>query len=224
METKVYNQKGKETATVTLPERVFGIPWNADLVHQVVVSMQANARNPIAHTKDRGDVSGGGKKPWRQKGTGRARHGSSRSPIWVGGGVAHGPTNERIFAKKLNKKMKAKSLYTALSRKVKDGEVLFVDTLSFDAPKTSQAKSIVDALATIKGYEKFTTKKTNTALFLIPENNLEIKKSFNNMGNVEIDEVRNLNTVDVLSYAYIVFVDPKATIENLESRLTVSKK
>jgi large subunit ribosomal protein L4 len=102
METTVYNQTGKESGKIKLPESIFGLPWNADLIHQVAVSMQSNLRAPVAHVKDRGAVRGGGKKPWRQKGTGRARHGSSRSPIWVGGGVTHGPSNEKSF--RLHKK------------------------------------------------------------------------------------------------------------------------
>ncbi len=133
MEAKVYSQIGKEVSSVKLPENVFGLPWNAraeSLVHQVAVSMMANKRTPIAHTKTRGEVAGTGKKPWRQKGTGRARHGSRRSPIWVGGGVAHGPRNDKDYSKKINKKMKAKALFTILSRKFKDGEVVFLDNIS----------------------------------------------------------------------------------------------
>ena len=147
METKIYNQKGKEAGKITLPEEVFGLPWNADLVHQVVTSMLANARTPVAHTKTRGEIRGGGKKPWKQKGTGRARHGSTRSPIWVGGGVTHGPRNDKIYARKINRKMKAKALYTILSKKAKDGEILFVDALSFSAPKTVEAKEILKNLS-----------------------------------------------------------------------------
>src|SRR5664279_3348609 len=106
MEAKVYNLKGKETSTVDLPKAMLGLPWNADLVHQVVTSMQSNQRPVIADTKGRGEVRGGGKKPWRQKGTGRARHGSSRSPIWVGGGVTFGPSNVRNFWLNYPKKFK----------------------------------------------------------------------------------------------------------------------
>ena len=100
METQIYNQKGEVVKKLKLSEEVFALPWNADLVHQVVVSMTSNQRDNIAHTKNRGDVRGGGKKPWRQKGTGRARHGSNRSPIWRGGGVTFGPTNEKNWSKK----------------------------------------------------------------------------------------------------------------------------
>src|SRR3989338_10320201 len=107
MEGTIYNQKGKESGKISLPEAVFGLKWNADLVHQVVVSMESSARTPVAHAKNRGDVRGGGKKPWRQKGTGRARHVSIRSPIWVGGGVAHGPRSEKNYARKINRKQKS---------------------------------------------------------------------------------------------------------------------
>ena len=118
MNAKVYNQSGKEAGEIKLPEAVFGLPWNVSaerLVHQVTVSMMGNQRIPIAHTKTRGEVSGSGIKPWRQKGTGRARHGSRRSPIWVGGGVSGGPRNDKNFSRKINKKMKTKALFTVLS-------------------------------------------------------------------------------------------------------------
>ena len=117
MVTKLYNIKGEATGKLTVPENLFGLPWNADLVHQVVTAMRANMRPNVAHTKDRGEVRGGGKKPWQQKGTGRARHGSSRSPIWKGGGVTHGPRKDKIYAQKINRTMAAKALLTVLSRK-----------------------------------------------------------------------------------------------------------
>ena len=136
MEAKVYDTNAKETSTISLPESLFGLPWNSDLVHQVATSLTSSKRKAIAHTKNRAEVRGGGKKPWQQKGTGRARHGSNRSPIWVGGGITHGPRNEKNFDRKVSKKMKAKAFYTILSRKFKDGEILFVDSISFSEPKT----------------------------------------------------------------------------------------
>ncbi len=117
MESKIYNTSGKSVGNIKLPEGIFGLKWNADLVHEVVRLMNSNSRTAIAHTKTRGEVRGGGKKPWKQKGTGRARHGSSRSPIWVGGGVTHGPRNDKNFDRKINKKAKTKALFTILSRK-----------------------------------------------------------------------------------------------------------
>jgi large subunit ribosomal protein L4 len=219
METKVYNSKGKETGTINLSEAVFGLPWNADLVHQVVLSMQTDARTPVAHTKDRGQVRGGGKKPWRQKGTGRARHGSRRSPIWVGGGVTHGPNNKINFDRKVNKKMKAKALYTILSAKLRDGSIVFVDDLSFKAPKTKEAKTIVESLSKISGFEKLSTKKTNTAMIAISTKNQAVEKSFANFGNMAVDEIRNLNPVEVLKYKYLVIVNPEDGLKMIAGKL-----
>jgi len=213
MESIVYNQKGKEAGKFTLPESVFGIPWNADLVHQVVVSMTSTMRHPIAHTKTRGEVRGGGKKPWQQKGTGRARHGSSRSPIWVGGGVAHGPRNEKIYDRKVNKKAKTKALYTILSQKYRDGEILLIDSLSFASPKAKDAKITLMSLAKIKGFEKLGTKPKNAAIIAIDKKSPEITKSFGNFGNVDIEELRTINPVSILNHKYIVIANPEEALK-----------
>jgi large subunit ribosomal protein L4 len=219
MDTIIYNQTGKEVGKLTLPESIFGLPWNADLVHQVAVSMQANKRNPVAHVKDRGAVSGGGKKPWRQKGTGRARHGSIRSPIWVGGGVAHGPNKEKVFARKINKNMKAKALRVVLSKKFKDKEVLFVDDIAFKAPKTKEAKVVLTALGKIKGFE-FITKKSKNALHLaLPKKDLAVERSFSNFSNMTFGEIRNLNILDILNTKYTVLVNPKEALTFLETKI-----
>jgi large subunit ribosomal protein L4 len=216
METKVYNQNGKESGKITLPENIFGLSWNADLVHQVTVAMRSNERDPIAHTKTRGEVSGTGKKPWAQKGTGRARHGSRRSPIWVGGGVAHGPRNDKNFTRKINRKTKTKALFTILSRKYKDGEILFVDALSFKAPKTKDAKAVVLSLAGIKGFEKLATKPKNVALIATDKKDANLSKSFQNFGNFSVEETRNINPLSVLNHKYLIIV--KDSIENLNNR------
>lgn len=219
MEAKVYNKTGKESGTVTLPEIVFAIDWNADLVHQVISSMLSDKRTPVAHTKDRSEVSGGGKKPWKQKGTGRARHGSNRSPIWIGGGVTHGPRNDKNYARKINKKMKIKAMTTVLSQKLRDGELLFVDSLGFAEPKTKEAKGIISSLAGVKGYEKLATKRKNTALIITGEYDMKSVKSFSNFGNIKVDEARNLNPLDMLTYKYVIFENPKKSIEVIESRI-----
>jgi len=221
MEAKVYNSKGAESGKVNLPESVFGARWNSDLVHQVVHGMLANAREgrAKAHAKDRSEVSGGGKKPWRQKGTGRARHGSNRSPIWVGGGVTHGPRKEKNYEKKINKKMRTQALYAVLSKKFKDGEVIFVDTLVFDAPKTSEAKTILNALAKGTGNETLATKKNNAALIALGEaEQTATKKSFRNIGMVKAGSLKNLNPVDALAYTYLIITNPKESVEFLASR------
>ncbi len=214
METIVYNQSGKEAGKIKLPEAIFGLSWNADLVHQVVVSMNSSARHSIANTKTRGEVSGGGKKPWQQKGTGRARHGSTRSPIWVGGGIAHGPRADKNYDRKINKKAKAKALYTILSKKFKDGEVLFVDSLSFATPKASEAKNTLIAFSKIKGFEKFATKPKNVAILSVDKKNPALVKSFKNFGNLEVEEFRNINPVSVLNHKYLVISNPKELFKN----------
>ena len=228
METQVYNQEGKVTGKVNLPEAIFGLKWNGDLVHQVVIGMQANKRTPIAHTKDRSDVRGGGKKPWRQKGTGRARHGSSRSPIWRGGGVTFGPRKDKDYSKKINKKMKTKALYVALSQKLRDGEILFVDAISISEPKTSEAKNILTALSSVEGFNTLISKKNNSALVALNEKDLVVEKSFDNMGNIEVDEVRNLNTLLVLTHKYIIITKPEEAVaffgSKSESASSVNKK
>lgn len=220
MQATLYNQEGKQTGSLALPESVFGVRWNGDLVHQVVNAMMANARTPLAHTKNRAEVSGTGKKPWKQKGSASARHGSRRSPIWRKGGVAHGPRNERIYEQKINKKMRTKALCAVLSRKFEKGEILFVDELSFTAPQTKRAKEVVTSLGTIDGCATLATKRTNALLIALPENNETVVKSFRNMGNLSLDEVRNLNPVEIMKHKYLVFVGGEKAVEALAARVT----
>lgn len=225
MEATVYNTKGKETGKVQLPEEVFGLKWNGDLVSQVFNSMNTNSRSNIAHTKDRGDVRGGGKKPWAQKGTGRARHGSSRSPIWVGGGVAHGPSKDKNFDRKVNKKMKAKALYTVLSKKLKDGELIFVDSISFDTPKTAEAKIVLTNLAKANNdYRYLATKRKNAAIIATDEKDINTEKSFANFGSLEVEEARNLNVVGLLNTKYVVLENPEKIISMFSAKKILAKK
>ena len=219
METTIYTQAGKEAGKVTLPESVFGVSWNPDLVHEVVVSMQANARATTAHTKDRSEVSGGGKKPWKQKGTGRARHGSNRSPMWAGGGVAHGPRNEKDYSKKINKKVRAKALACTLSKKLTDNEVLFVDAMKFEAPKSAEAKTILTALAAGSKRDDLATKRKNAALIVLTDRNEALEKSFQNFGQVQVTQVKDINPVDLLTYKYVVMVEPQKAIDTLATRV-----
>lgn len=217
METKLYNIQGKEAGTIKVPSSLFGLPWNADLVHQVVESMRANARPNVANTKDRGEVRGGGKKPWQQKGTGRARHGSSRSPIWKGGGVTHGPRSEKVYAKAISRQMRQKALLVALSRKYKDGEVIFVDQLEMTAPKTAEAKKVLGAFAAAG----FATKKRNGALIALPVRHNATLKSFQNFSNVSVETVQNLNPLSVLSSKYLIIASPDAAFETLGKKRVV---
>ncbi len=225
MEATVYNQKGKEVKKITLPEAVFGLSWNADLVSQVANSMMSTARTPVAHTKDRGEVSGGGKKPWQQKGTGRARHGSSRSPIWVKGGITHGPRNEKNFDRKVNRKMKTKALYTVLSRKLTNGEVIFVEDFSFDAPKTKTAKEVIASLSKAeKNFSYLASKKRNAGVIALDSKDINVEKSFANFGNLSAIEARNLNVLDVLNNKYVVFENPEKIIEMFSAKKLLAKK
>ncbi|MFM2339923.1 MAG: hypothetical protein RLZZ360_559 [Candidatus Parcubacteria bacterium] len=219
MKAKIYSVEGKETGSVELPAAVFGVAWNADLVHDVVLAMQGNSRAGTAHTKDRSEVSGGGKKPWKQKGTGRARHGSTRSPIWVKGGVAHGPRSDKDYTTKLNRKVKAKALATVLSKKQADGEVIFLDGVSFSEPKTAVAKTIVKALATGSGKADLATKRKNAAVVILPKRDLAIEKSFRNFGNIEVVMAKDINPVELLTYKYVVVTAPVAALEVLSARV-----
>jgi len=222
MKATIFSKEGKSAGDINLPDAVFGVAWNADLVHEVVVGMQANAREGNAHTKDRSEKRGGGKKPWRQKGTGRARHGSRRSPIWVGGGVTFGPRNEKEFAKKINKKAKAKAFAAVLSKKLQDNEVIFVDDITLAEPKTKEAKTILTAVATGSEHTDLATKRQNAALVVLPSRDLATEKSFRNFGNVEVAQAKDINPVDLLTYKYVVVADPKSAIEVFSERVGVT--
>jgi large subunit ribosomal protein L4 len=218
MNYPVYNQKGEKVSEVVLPPSVFDVKWNNDLVAQVVHSLLTSRRKGTAHTKDRGEVRGGGKKPWRQKGTGRARHGSTRSPIWVGGGVAHGPRNEKNFERKANKKMRQKALAMVLSQKVKDDELLFVNDLSLQEIKTKTASNIIkDVLVGALGNMP---KNKNACLLCVPKKNELIEKSFRNLSNVATQTVSDVDVIRLLNYKYLVVVTPDESLKILEKRLS----
>jgi len=191
---KVYNQDGQEIEELELSEEIFGLKLNKDLIHQAVVAQMANSREAIAHVKDRSEVRGGGKKPWRQKGTGRARHGSIRSPIWRGGGVTFGPTKERNFSKKINKKMRQKALLMVLSSKAKDNELVILDDLKLNSPKTKEMAGIM------KNLEKAKKDIKRSSLVALVKKNKAIK-NIPKMGAIGIN---NLNVVDVLKYKYLI--------------------
>ncbi len=224
MEAPIWDAAGKQTGTIALPAEIFGVDWNADLVHQVYVGMRANARPVVAHTKFRGEVSGGGKKPWKQKGTGRARHGSNRSPIWRSGGITHGPRAERDFSVKINRKMRAAALMTVLSKKFRDNEVIFVDKLTFAEPKTRDAKAMLVAIAASAGATTLATKRVNAAVIGFAKKDTIAEKSFQNIGSVITEEVRNLNTVDLLDKRFLVIENPTEAFKLLQSRLNTGKK
>jgi len=217
-EAQVFTMSGESAGTVSLPAELFAQPWKSDLVHQVVVGMQANARPTVAHTKFRGEVAGGGKKPWKQKGTGRARHGSNRSPIWVGGGTTHGPRAERLYAVKINRKMRAAALASVLSRKLRDGEIIFVDSLNFATPKTKDAKAGLVAVANAAGKPELMTKRKNAAILAFAKKDSTSEKSFRNIGSLTLEEVRNLNPVDLVTKKFLVIENPKEALPLLAAK------
>ena len=219
MDANIYDLKGGSAGTITLPQEVFGARWNADLVHQVFVGMEANARPTVAHTKFRGEVSGGGKKPWKQKGTGRARHGSTRSPIWKGGGVTHGPRAEKDYSVKINRKMRVAALMSVLSRKYRDGEVIFVNSFAFSEPKTSEAKAALGAIATASGKAELMKKRKNAAVVAFGKKDTNGEKSLRNIGSVMTEEVRNLNVVDLLNKKFLVIENPTEAVAVLSRKL-----
>jgi large subunit ribosomal protein L4 len=219
MKTNYYTQDGKKAGTVDVSDAVFGAKWNEDLVAQVVKGMMANKRNNVANSLTREEVRGGGRKPWKQKGTGRARHGSSRSPIWVGGGKAHGPKSERDYTQKINKKMRAGALYSVLSQKMKEGNIVFVDSLNFKLPKTAEAKQAVVNLAKGADMVKMAERRNNAILVATGTGDTNVVKSFANMGNVQVMKASDLNPMTALSYKYIVMSRPEASSTVLAARM-----
>ncbi len=210
MQVKTYNQEGQETGTIDVPDTVFGVKWNADLVHQVVTSYAANRRAGTAHAKDRGEVRGGGKKPWRQKGTGRARHGSIRSPIWRKGGVTHGPRAEKDYEKKIPKKMARKALVTVLSAKARDNEIVVLDAVAFPEGKTRAAALMFAAFA--KRFERIRTGRGALVALAVPDR--MARRALGNLPYAGVDEARNLNAWEVMQYKYVMM--SRAAIETFK--------
>jgi len=200
MKTIVYNQQGQEVEKLELPPEIFGLKVNADLVKQAAVAQLANSRHSLAHTKDRSEVRGGGRKPWRQKGTGRARHGSIRSPLWVGGGVTFGPRREKNFAKKINKKMKRQAMLMVLSGKAKDDEIAVVQEIKLTAPKTKEMAKIIKDLSL--GAGKDFTKGTK---IIMAQNDEALIIAARNLPKIETLAAKSLNINDLLSRKYLIF-------------------
>lgn len=205
MKIEVVNKENKKVGTVDLPDKIFNVKWNPDLVHQVLVAYLANQRGSLANTKGRGEVRGGGKKPWAQKGTGRARHGSIRSPLWVGGGVTFGPTTERRFGKKVNKKMKQKALYSLLSKKVSDGEVRIIDDFGLSDHKTKNLNVVLG---------KFFDKKRKSVLLVPTKENKNARLAARNIPKIDVAFSSSLNIYDGLAHKYMVF--EKEAIEQMK--------
>lgn len=208
MKADVYNWEHAKVGEIELPENVFGVSWRPTLVHQAVVAHRANMRLPWAHTKTRGEVRGGGKKPWRQKGTGRARHGSTRSPIWVGGGVAHGPRNDRDYSQVFPKAMRRLALMSALSKKAKLQNLVVVEAAG---GKSTKAKELA---TTLKSFLNLGARaKKYDALIVATEGRVGLTRAAGNLPKVRVSDPRSLNAYDVMNYKHII-VD-KSAVETL---------
>jgi len=185
-------QDGSNSGDVELNESVFGIEPNTHLLHEAVVMQQSSKRQGTHAVKNRSEVRGGGAKPWRQKGTGRARHGSIRSPQWVGGGIVFGP-NPRSYSYKLPKKMRRLALKSALSSKVKENNLVVLEGLSLEAPKTKEIVNLLHALNV-----------DSKALIVTAEEDVTVKKSVNNLPNVKTIPVSQLNVLDLIAYDKLI--------------------
>ncbi len=201
MNVKLYNQKGEKVGEVKLPSEIFDVPFNEDLVWQVIYCQMANKRKPIAHTKDRSEVRGGGRKPWSQKGLGRARVGSIRSPLWRGGGVTFGPRKERKFKKRIPKKMKRKALFCVLSEKLRRNLIVFLDKLVLEKIKTKEMVKILDNLK-----EKIEELKRGKTLILLPQKDEKIIKSARNIPKLEVKLAKDISVLDLLSFKNLIIL------------------
>ncbi len=193
---KIYDQEGKESGGVKLDPEIFDVKISEPLVHQIVVAQQANRRVNLAHTKTRGEVRGGGRKPWRQKGTGRARHGSIRSPLWRGGGVTFGPSKIRNFSKKVNKKAKRQATRMILTDKAQNKEITVLDQLKIDNYKT---KDLLKVLTKLK-------KAENKCLLILPKPDQKIYRSAQNLKNIETILADSLNVISLLKFDHLIIV------------------
>ena len=199
----VYNMEGKEVGTIELNDAVFGVEVNEHLVHMAVVQQLANNRQGTQKAKTRSEVSGGGRKPWRQKGTGHARQGSTRSPQWTGGGVVFAPV-PRDYSFKLNKKEKRAALKSVLTSRVQDGKLIVVDELKFDEIKTKNFKAVMDNL------------KVSKALVVLADNDEKVVMSARNLASIKTELVGSINVFDILKGDTLVLTkDAVAKIEEV---------
>ncbi len=205
MQVPLYNQAGKQIGTTELRDEIFGIEPNQAVMHQAMVRQLANARQGNADTKSRGEVSGGGAKPFKQKGTGRARQGSTRAPHWRHGGIVFGPT-PRSYAQRMPKKMRRLALRSALSVKAADGQLRVVDTLALDGPKTRDMEAVLVGLQI-----------PSKALILLSESNPNIVKSAANISDVKTLRAQYLNIRDLLGYDFVIL--PLASVKAIEAYL-----
>jgi len=208
MKIDIYNQNGEVTGSATLPKEIFDVKFNADLVHQITVGLSGNKRQVSAHAKIRSEVSGGGKKPWKQKSTGRARHGSIRSPLWKGGGVTHGPRNDRIFEREVPKKMRRKALFMVLSEKLRNKQLIILDQIILANGKTKEMASSLLKLPCANQATLIALPNYDKKTFMAARN---IKKTY-------IEDARNINVLQLLSSKYLLLT--KDSVKTIEDTFT----
>lgn len=212
MKLPLYTIEGQEKGAVEVPDTIFGVSASSDLLHQAVNAALANLRKPYAHTKDRSEVRGGGRKPWKQKGTGRSRHGSKRSPLWVGGGVTFGPIKDKSFAQKINIKMKQKALFGALSAKTIESNVSVVESFAIPEVKTKKGVAFLQAIKAAKGAEK----KLGKVLIWGSTEDSEFRRMFRNITGVTPLRIENINIIDVVNHAHVIF--SKSALDSFVTR------
>jgi len=218
MKYPVYNINGEQIKEIELSSRLFGVPAKTAVIHQVVVAQEANSRQVLAHTKTKGEVRGGGKKPWRQKGTGRARHGSTRSPIWVGGGITFGPRSDRNFSQKVNKKQKQAALAMCLSDKAADKNLIVFDKLSDGINKTKALSQWIKEIKT----KVPAISKSKKVLLVMGEKDKGLILAAHNLAGVSTISAQSLNCVDLLK-AQAVLTSERA-IEKIEKQFKLVKE
>jgi large subunit ribosomal protein L4 len=222
---KVYNSKGDKVSELELNAAIFGVKVKPELVSQAVIAQQANARQVLAYTKDKGEVRGGGRKPWRQKKTGRARHGSIRSPLWRGGGITFGPTNERNFSQKINKKVKKQALLMTLSDKANNQKIILIDQLDLPEAKTKKVFEILQNLKlrakkeknnSTKKSEKESLKKGKVVnvLLVLPGKEKMIERAARNIPQLDLITAGSLNVLAVLKSKYLLM--PTSSLTQIE--------
>jgi large subunit ribosomal protein L4 len=212
LKTPLYDTKGDKKGDIELPEAVFGVPSNDTLLHQIYVAISANLRSPIAHTKDRGERAGSGKKPWKQKGTGRARAGAVRSPLWRKGGVTFGPTKDRNFSKETNRKMRQKALCVALSEKLRGEKLRVVDSFAFETRKTKEFSELLEKLGARPG----------RALLGFSTSERDAERMSRNIDKTTNVLSENMSAYDLLNHEYLVVT--KETIGILAARFSAKEE
>lgn len=209
MKTKVYNKDLQVTEEVDLKPEIYDVKPEVELIQQAVRTQMANGRQAVAHAKTRGEVSGGGKKPWKQKGTGNARAGSIRSPLWRHGGITFGPRSNRNYELKMNKKQWRKALYMSLSDKVATNNFLiFSELISLEKPKTKEMKSFLESM------KKSLVADAKKFLFVLPKSDDILLRSVRNLENTKVIQASSLNILDLINYDTVVL--PKQSLEVIE--------